>query len=83
MHLFGKNLEMFIFLELFRPNETMVLYKLTCDLLSKATHLDCHIPFLNIFSLEITGLLMEYSLDCFRPLDRNGRNPHKTKYVSL
>ena len=39
----------------------MVLYqvpnvKLTCDLLSKATHLDCHIPYLNIFSSEITGL---------------------------
>ena len=30
---------------------------LTCDLLSKATHLDCHMPiFLNTFFSEIIGL---------------------------
>ena len=33
-------------------------------------------PYLNIGFSEITGLLMEYSLDCFRSLDQNGCNPH-------
>ena len=51
--------------------------KLTCVLL--ATHLDCHIP----FPQKSLGCLMGYSLDCFKSLDQNGHNPHKTKYVSL
>ena len=56
--------------------------KLTCDLLSNATHLDCHIP---IGFSEITGFLMEYLLDCFRSLDQNGCTPiyGKPKYVLL
>ena len=33
--------------------------KLTCDLLSKATHLDCHKPiYLNTFFLENTGIVL-------------------------
>ena len=39
--------------------------------------------YLNIFFSEITGLFVGVSLDCFRSLDQNGRNPHKTEYVSL
>ena len=38
--------------------------KLTCDLLSKATHLDRRTPIYTSFSQKSLGCLMDYSLDC-------------------
>ena len=35
------------------------------------------------FTQKSLGCLMEYSLECFRSLNQNGRNPLKTKYVTL
>ena len=63
MHLYGENLRMFIFsitvqakiiilVRNVKPNATLVYIKyikLTCDLLSKATHLDRHTPILHRF----------------------------------
>ena len=73
MHLYGENLKMFNFynwaeLIIVKLIETMVYevpnVKLTCDLLSKATHLDCQIPILTSFSQKSLGCLMDYELDC-------------------
>ena len=60
----------------------MVIYKLTCDILSKATHLDCHIP---IYLSQKSLGLMEYSLNCLGHLTKMAATPiySKTKYASL
>ena len=64
-----------------KPNETMVIYlpnvKLTCDLLSKTTHLDCHKPiYLNTF--------LRNHWDCLGHLTKMAATPiyGKTKYRS-
>ena len=57
-----------------KPIETMVNLvpnvKLTCDLLSKATHLDRHTPISTSFSQKLLGCLMDYSLDCLDHLTK-------------
>ena len=60
--------------------------KLTCDLLSKATHLDCHIyTYLNIFFIEITGLFDRLFIWLLGHLTKMAAAPiyGKTDYVSL
>ena len=62
-----------------KPIETMVLYKvpnvkLTGDLLSKATHLDCHTLILTSFSQKSLDCLMNYSLDCLGHLTKMAAN---------
>ena len=54
-----------------------VLYKYQCqaDLSSFSHSFGLPHTYLNRFTSEITGCLMEYSLDCFKSLDQNGCTP--------
>ena len=90
MHLYGENLKMLIFYNraefiIVKPIEAMVYkvpnVKLTCDLLSKATHFDCHIPIKTCSSQKSLGCLMDYSLDCLGHLTK--MYMVKTKFVPL